>query len=61
MMNLFAIAAFLGTGLILFVWRKPIAFWQGMTIGARTPPGCVIAEAVVFVLLALAVLVLRPY
>jgi hypothetical protein len=52
--GLFALVAF-----ALFWKRADASHMQGMLMGGRISPGCVIAEAVVLVMIAIAILVLH--
>ena len=46
------ITFFVALGAVLIVWRRPIAYWQGMILGGRMPAGCAVAQGVALFLLA---------
>lgn len=50
---------FAAAGIALVVWRRPAAYWQGMTMGGRMPPGCAIAEGIALIVLAILIFVMR--
>jgi len=57
-----AAALFFGAlGAAAIYWRHSLAHWQGMTMGARLAPGCVLGQGVILLLMAALVLFLRPY
>ena len=53
-----AIPLFLLVAIAMYVFRVPLARGQGLVLGGRIGPGCVIAEAVFF-LVGLLVLLYR--
>lgn len=55
----FAAAFFVAMAIALYVTRGPMARAQALVVGGRMGPGCVIAEAVGFLLLALIVVIFR--
>lgn len=55
----FAIIVATLAGVALIAARKPLADMQAMVIGGRVAPGCVVAEAVVLLLIALAIFLVR--
>ena len=55
----FAIVVASLAGVALILARKPLANMQAIVIGGRVAPGCVVAEAVVLLLIALAIFLLR--
>lgn len=57
----FASALFALTAAVLVVARRPLAEGQAYVFGGRMGPGCVIAEAVAFVVLAVLVVVFRDW
>ena len=52
-------ALFVAVAIALFAARVPLARGQALVVGGRIVPGCVIAEAVVFLLLALLIVIFR--
>jgi hypothetical protein len=54
-----AIVAFCVTGAAMIVNREPFARMQAMLLGGRIVPGCVIAEAAMFLILAAIVFIFR--
>ena len=54
-----AAAAFIAAGIGMPLGRKPLARMQAMLLGGRIAPGCVVAEAAVFFVLALVVFFFR--
>jgi hypothetical protein len=56
-----AIVLFLAIAVALFAARRPMAEIQANLLGGRIVPGCVIAEAAIIALMALAVFLLRRY
>jgi hypothetical protein len=54
-----AIAILVLVGVALVAARKPLAEFQAATLGARTGPGCVLAEGVFILLVALAIFLAR--
>lgn len=59
-MTWFTAAVLIVVAIALVVARHPLARMQDMVVGARGGPGCVIAEAVALILLALAIILLTP-
>lgn len=57
----FAVALFAIVGVVLFIWRRPIAKGQSFFWGANTPLGCVIFQAAFFLFLAAAFIVAYNY
>ena len=54
-----ATAAFIAAGIGMLFAREPLARMQAMLLGGRVAPGCVVAEAAVFFVLALVVFFFR--
>ncbi len=52
---------FVIAGIILIVMRKDLAHLQALLAGGTMPPGCVIAEAIAFFVLAALVVVAHHY
>ncbi len=59
MLAWFAAALFVMVAIALYAARVPLARGQGLIAGGRIGPGCVIAEAVFFLVLALLVVFFR--
>jgi len=55
----FAIVLAAVVALALIVARRPFAEMQAMVLGGRVAPGCVIAEAAVLLVIALAIFLVR--
>jgi hypothetical protein len=55
----FTIILFLAVAIALIALRKPVAEMQAVIFGGRMPPGCVVAEAVTLLALALLVFLAR--
>jgi hypothetical protein len=51
----FAAGLFAVVGLVLIVWRRSLAEMQAMLAGGTIRPGCAVAEGVVLLLMATAV------
>lgn len=60
-MNWFAALLFAGVALMLLLGRRSAAHWQGLILGSRMPPGCAVIEALILILLAILIIVFRPY
>lgn len=58
-MLVFEVALFTVVALLLIVFRKPMAEFQSGVIGGRTMPGCVVAEAVALLVVAIVIFLLR--
>ncbi len=54
-----AAALFVAVAIALYAARVPLARGQGLIAGGRIGPGCVIAEAVFFLVLAAVVVIFR--
>lgn len=54
-----AVTLFAAAGIALILARGPAAHAQALIAGGRIGPGCVVAEGVVFLLLALLALLFR--
>jgi hypothetical protein len=54
-----AAALFIGIAAALFLARAPLARGQALVVGGRMGPGCVIAEAIGFLVLAALVVIFR--
>ena len=59
MLEWFAAAFFVAIAVALYVVRGPMARAQALVVGGRMGPGCVIAEAVAFLVLAALVVIFR--
>ena len=59
MMVWFAAALFFAIAVALFLARVPLARGQALVVGGRMGPGCVIAEAIAFLVLAALVVIFR--
>jgi hypothetical protein len=56
-----AIAFLAAVAAVLAVARRPLAAMQAAVMGGRIGPGCVVAQAVVVLLAALAIFLLRNH
>ena len=54
-----AAALFAAVAVALYAARAPLARGQALVVGGRMGPGCVIAEAIAFVVLAVLAIVFR--
>ena len=61
MLPWFAAGLFVVIAIALYAARGPLARGQALVVGGRMGPGCVIAEAVGFLLLAILVVVFRQW
>ena len=59
MMIWIAAALFVAVAAAMFLAREPLARGQALVVGGRIRPGCVIAEAVAVLLLAVLVVIFR--
>ena len=60
-MTWLGIALFTAVAVALFAGRRPMAEMQANVLGGRIGPGCVVAEAITFLVMALAVYLLRRH
>ena len=54
-----AASLFIALAIALYVAREPMARGQALVLGGRMGPGCVIAEAIVLIVLAVVVVIFR--
>jgi len=54
-----ALVAFVLAGLGMILGREPLARQQAMLLGGRVAPGCIVAEAAIFFILAVVVFLFR--
>lgn len=59
MLAWFAAALFVIIAIALYAARVPLARGQALVVGGRILPGCVIAEAIGFLVLAVLVVIFR--
>jgi hypothetical protein len=59
MMGWLAAALFVAIAVALYAAREPLARGQALIAGGRMGPGCVIAEAIAFLVLAVLALLFR--
>ena len=57
----FAVALFLAVALAMFVGRHKLSEAASLFLGGRFPPGCIVAQALTFVVLALLLLLFRSF
>jgi hypothetical protein len=55
------VVLFTAIGIYLIIRRRESAKGQSLFVGSTVLPGCIVAEGVVFILLAVAFLVLHMY
>lgn len=55
----FGFFLFAAVGIAMILAREPLARGQSLVAGGRMPPGCVVAEGLAFLILAVLVLIFR--